>query len=493
MPNSNLYLSKVSHAVLKAGNGARAKGATSTAMKLAVAVAMLLAFPSRASAFTLFAIPQNYSGARGDIDIFLTSGTDTSGTITSTDGSFSQAFSIAANSTTTVTIPKSHQIFSAGTVNTNASFTIDSDNPLAAYLLNSNTPTDYTNDITNLLPVESLGNNYRLMNFDPLFESQLTIVASEDGTEVTVTPTADLTSGQTAGNPFNVTLNKGESILYASNSDLTGSSIVSDKSVAVFGGNQCANVPLGYGACDHLIEQMFPTSDLGTEFVLVPTAVPNTGDLVRILADQDNTVVTLTDSGGSQVHNLSAGEFLELGRGSLLDELTSISSNNPLLVGQFMVGVTLSGLGDPAFSLVPDVNGWLDEYIFNVPVGYDGNYLNVAIEQNSLGSLLLDGSLVDPLLFQPIAGTTLVGGNVPVAEGSHVITANADFMLQNHGFASAVSYFGIAGSRASGGGSNPPGRKVPEPTSALSLLALGAVGAGSMLKRKRQEKVADYS
>src|SRR5690606_27282503 len=99
----------------------------------------------------------------------------------------------------------------------------------------------------------------------PNFPSEFAVVAAQDGTEVTYVPTADTVSGVTAGTPVTKTLNRGEALpVAAGSSDLSGTPITSTKPVAVFGGNQCANIPNPSTAfCDYVVEQIPGTSTWG--------------------------------------------------------------------------------------------------------------------------------------------------------------------------------------------------------------------------------------
>jgi len=130
--------------------------------------------------------------------------------------------------------------------------------------------------------------------------------------------------------------------------------------------------------------------------------------------------------------------------------------------------------------LIIDQSQWLDRYIFNVPAGDYNDFLGIVIEAAALSSLQLDGAPVSPAGFTAVPGTTLVAGNVSVADGSHVISASSNFMLLGHGFNSNfASYFGVGGSGISGGGAPPPppppgGDPIAVP--ALSSWALGVLG-----------------
>lgn len=457
----------------------------------ALVVSSLLSMP--AAAEILFTIPANLVAS--DVDIFLTSGVATTATITNSDGSFDTTVNIPANGTAIVTIPNNRRIGPLGVPSING-YSIDSPDPIAAYLMDANAPVA-SNDITNLFPDSALGTSYLVMAATSGLVadgSQIAIVADSPGTTVTITPSANLNTGQAAGVPFDIVLNRLEAVEFRANSaDLTGTVITATQPVAVFGGHHCANVPDTTGACDHVIEQLPASSDFGTNFVLVPTEQAGPGDVVKILARDDGTVVTFQDSGGTTVQpTLNAGEFLTLP--PQLVENTRLTSNHPILLGQFMLGAGLAGEGDPAFALVPPQDQWLDRYIFNVPAGDYNDFLGIAIENAALASLKLDGVAVNPASFFSVPGTTLMAGNISVGDGSHVIEANGDFMLLGHGFNSNfASYFGVGGSSISGGGVTPPPpppprTDTPVPTlSAWTLAVLtGMIGllAATRLRRR---------
>ncbi|MGD9984915.1 MAG: IPTL-CTERM sorting domain-containing protein [Porticoccaceae bacterium] len=452
----------------------------------------------QAAAEILFTIPENQITT--DVDIFLTSGVATTATITNADGSFNTTVPIPANGTAIVTIPSTLRVSPPlGVVSANG-FGIDAPDPIAAYLMDANIPVA-SNDITNLFPDTSLGTNYLAMAATSGIVSdgsQIAVVAGTNATTVTITPAAALSTGQAAGVPFNIVLNRLEAVEFrAISADLTGTLITATQPIAVFGGHKCANVPDTTGACDHVIEQMPASADFGTDFVLVPTEQPGPGDVVKLLARDNGTVVTFEDSGGATVQpTLAAGQSLTLPPG--LTENTRVTSNNPILIGQFMLGAGLAGAGDPAFALVPDRNQWLDRYIFNVPVGDYNDFLGIAIEGSALASLTLDGVPVNPSSFGSVPGTTLMAGNIPVTDGSHVIEASTDFMLLGHGFNNnAASYFGVGGSSISGGGVTPPPPPpppAPHPNAiptlspwALAVLAglIGVLAAAGLRSRQR--------
>lgn len=399
-----------------------------------------------------FTIPDQIYGE--SIDIYLASKNGATGTIKNHDSSFSQDFVVPANGITIVTIPSAYRLTETGTA-ADKGFIIIPDSPVAAYLLDANFPTA-TNDLALLFPVEGLSTRYRVLaatsNLVPN-RSQLSIVAVNDNTTVTITPSDTFTTGQPAGIPFEIKLDRLQAVMYYAQ-DLTGTLVESSAPVAVFSGHYCGNVPGNVPYCDHMIEQMTGLNFWGTKYALIPTARTTApGDLLRVLADTDGTVVTITDINGTTNHNLNKGEFFEL-QSPYLSKKSFLSSNYPVLVAQYMVGGTLcNGVGDPAFSLIPSPNLWLALYIFNVPKGYVENYITVVIEAEIKDTIRLDNAPVDMTLLEPIPGSTLVGGNIPVSEGQHVIEASDFFMLTMHGFDNYwASYYGVGGNRISGGG-----------------------------------------
>lgn len=129
----------------------------------------------------------------------------------------------------------------------------------------------YTTDAFLGLPTDVMTTEYVVLSYQYNQASEFAVVATEDGTDVTYTPTAGTTAGVTAGTATTKTLNKGEVLPVSSSAgDLSGSTVTSTKPVAVFGGQQCGNVPQGYAYCDYLVEQLPGTGTWGNTFLTVP-------------------------------------------------------------------------------------------------------------------------------------------------------------------------------------------------------------------------------
>ena len=157
----------------------------------------------------------------------------------------------------------------------------------------------YSTDGFTALPQTAIGTSYEVLGYDdsaiPGAEpSDFQVVGTQDGTTVTITPTAN-TASRTAGVPYTVDLDQGQvyELIGSPGADLTGTTITSSAPVSVLSGAQCANIPNGdYSACNYISEEVPPTDEWGTDFVTEPLATRTQGDTFRVLADTANTVVT---------------------------------------------------------------------------------------------------------------------------------------------------------------------------------------------------------
>ncbi|GAA6118197.1 carboxypeptidase regulatory-like domain-containing protein [Acidovorax sp. FG27] len=394
--------------------------------------------------------PNNSSAAVGYLFVFGAQGT--SGTVASNDGAINYGFTIDAGGVAELMVPSDQFLSPADTVLGKALFVYASE-PVSAYFLNRE---QYTTDMTYLLDVTALGTKYRVLDWTYAYsELQMSLTATEDGTVAVVTPAVVLNSGQPAHAPFEVRLNKGQSVLYttASGNDPTGTTISANKPIAVFAGAQCANIPVGAGYCDHLFTQLPPVNHWSANYVIPKTA--NTGaagNLVRILADADGTTLEVD---GAVVKTLAAGEFYEIENAESLQ----IKASKPVLVGQFMKGSTITtggSLGDPAFTYINGIDQVLSDYVFTAPTNlspYQENYLNVAIPTPALATLQLNGVAVDVGLFSAVGSTGYSAGNIPIPVGPGRIKADSPFLVTISGFSQDDSYHTIVGANYSAGAS----------------------------------------
>lgn len=346
------------------------------------------------------------------------------------------AFTVQPNVVTSVNIPVSMATLPHG-AKSNFGIRVTSDLPINLYGLNQRAN---TTDAFLILPIHALGKDYMAAAYNSLgssYPSLIAIVGVQDNTQVKVTSRV-ATTGAPAGTERLITLNKMETFLISSsgnNIDISGTVIESDKPVAVTSGVQCANIPVGTTACDHIVEMMPPLNAWGGSFITYPLARRTRGDLIRVMASADNTDVKIN---GSLVATLARGAFYD----AILKTSNVIETTQPVLVTQYSLGQSYDGVvSDPFMMLVPPTEQFLDKYTFSTPEsGFTSHFANVVIRTNALATLRLDGSVPDSALFTPIGDGSYSGGQIPLTAGSHSIFAAAPFGLYVYGFGNYDSY-----------------------------------------------------
>ena len=167
------------------------------------------------------------------------------------EGGTEQRFQIPAGSS--LIVPTWFSIyFDSDVVQSNA-IHVTADHPVTVHGLNYLT---YSTDGYLALPTAMLGTDYIVLAYQnsPSWHdpdqidggTEFAVAATENDTRVAITPTAPADS-RMANVPFEIILQQGETYRLINydgpNADFTGTTIKSDKPVAVFGGHTCALVP----------------------------------------------------------------------------------------------------------------------------------------------------------------------------------------------------------------------------------------------------------
>ncbi len=375
-----------------------------------------------------------------------------------------------------------------GTGKFKKAYKLTSDLPIVAYQFN---PLDnvnvFSNDASLLIPRTTFDTDYYAMSWQTLnrrpndhaYYGYLTIVAWEDGTQITVTPTTTVIasasqSSLARGQPANFTLNAFEVLQLQARpantsgdtGDLTGTHIVSpnSKTFGVFGGHEAAQFgepppspdtqyPNGPGFADHLEEMLFPSSTWGVAFAIARSKPRlNEADYVRILAQKADTQVTFTPA----VFATVAGNCGALGPGQFCDVKimgdTEITSTQPILVGHFLESsmwyaqspsgrISVIGTGDPSMSIAVPTEQFRKDYAILVPSQYAENYISIAAA--ATGGVTLDDVPVTLATFP--GGGTHRAARIPVAAGQHKITCADGCGITVYGYSQGVSYMFAGG------------------------------------------------
>lgn len=330
---------------------------------------------------------------------------------------------------------------------------VTSDEPISVYQLNKR---QFSADAAVILPVNAIGKEYYVTaHMEPpgeieagSRESEFLVVAVEDGTEIEITPSAETYGGWDAGIKQTITLDAGEMYLVKSDEDLSGSYIKtinsSDddcKNVAVFGGNVFVNVGGCGGFRDHLIEQMFPTSAWGKNFVFVPYQTRSGGDYIKIIASEDNTVVNIQSIGNI---NLDAGDVY---RNKALSGVRTITSNNPISLAQYSRSSECDfASGDPFMIIVSPIEQRVRQVTFSAFTvqEIDQYYLTLITEQDALAT----GVTLDGVDITAEFNTTLGGyayADLQISRGDHTVDAPDGVIAYVYGYGTAESFGYSAG------------------------------------------------
>jgi len=356
-----------------------------------------------------------------------------------------------------------------GSAKTSQSFKIQTSAPSIIHQFNPlNGEEVYTNDASLLLPTHSLGTDYVVMSWPmrndgtetgEVLRGFVTIIAVEEGlTEISILPRSDVLAGGpdsgvwsiSANTETNFVLKEGQVLNLETEgeqgADLTGSLITSDKAISVFGGHECANVPLGVNACDHLEQQLTPVDAWGHMYVADPfkQRSPTQFDIWRVVGGaSDITVKTTPPQPGYEefvVHQGTGVTFMS-------SQAFTLQANGPIMVGHFMIGSSYpghiktcekTGIGDPAMTLGVPMQQYLNRYTVLTPPGYAKNFLNIIVPL--VAKVELDGQPITdtPAPIHPDVDWGIL--QIPVMEGVHEVTATNKFGLTAYGYDCDVSY-----------------------------------------------------
>lgn len=396
------------------------------------------AFDSKGTDFWLM-FNYNDLGGSQTLSIFITSDVNTTGNVAIPGLGFSAPFSVTANTVTTVVVPLA-SVVSTNDIVENKGIHVTSVDEVTVYGLNRK---EFTTDAYLGLPTDILGIEYIVMawgNNNVVPGTLFGITGTVNGTTVTITPS--VTTGiRTAGVPYNIVLNQGETYqlvngTFGFGNDLTGTLISSTQPIAVFGGHRCANVPIVfYCCCDHIVEMLPPISTWGKNFVTELLATRLNGDSWRILASENSTSLTIN---GGPVINLNKGQFHDV----ILNTRSVINSDKPVLVSQYSNSSDYDGVtSDPFMMLIPPYEQFLAGYTITTPAtGFTGNFINVVAPNAIVGAVLLDGLPIPAGSYNPIGVSGFSAVRVPVALGSHSLQASLPFGVFSYGFDSYDSY-----------------------------------------------------
>jgi hypothetical protein len=339
---------------------------------------------------------------------------------------------------------------------------IISDNPVTVYAFNSQR---VTSDSYSIIPVSHWGKEYITVNYpndqydipqevsgaDSAYflsprSNEFMIMAAFDSTVIDFTPKAITIEGKQIGRNYQIILDKGECYLVKSlnsqrgTNDLTGTVVRSNKPIGVISGHVRTAVPLNlrnpFDSKNHLAEMLFPTEAWGRNFITAPFGLNQEGDLFRVVALKDNTIITFRTIDDYQSINLARqGDFAEI-RG--VWDAAEWQSNNPVQLVQYMMHTGSAydvNSYDPCMVVIPPTEQFVSKILFQTPGNspynpqqYYNHWAIVISEQKAITSLKLDNKLLKSftkLLVQNVIGTNYYWCTVNLGFGKHELEADS--------------------------------------------------------------------
>jgi gliding motility-associated-like protein len=362
-----------------------------------------------------------------------------------------QVINLAANSAQTLDLTTWIDITENKPANTilNFGFKITATAQITAYY--EVTPTCNCNpDIFSLKGKNSLGTAFltpfqNFLNNASYARSGFNIVATEDNTTITIVPSQNIV-GHAAGIPFTITLNEGqtycaEASSTAANLHLSGSSVVSNKKIAITLHDDTAQ-GTPYGGCADLQgDQLIPMTIIGMEYIALKGYL-NGPDKVYILGTSNGTSLTID---GLNVGTINLGQ-------TYVHTLSNpsayiVASDSVYVLHQSGFGCEVGEAVLPPLictgsNVVPFTRSTNEFFAVNilVPAGGETNFT-----YNGLGGV------INPANFNFVPGTSNawmyaqldMSATVPVQQGSRIENNTVKFHMGIiHGGASSGCRFG---------------------------------------------------
>lgn len=242
--------------------------------------------------------------------------------------------------------------------------------------------------------------NYPTYNGYQSHNNSIQVVATQDNTSVTITPTNPIIQddGSTSTAPVTVTLNRGETYAVKSatttaNAHLMGTKVTSTKPIAVTTSDD--SVESGNGQ-DAVGEQLVPTDMAGTDYTVIPLS-GSTNEYLYVIALNNNTNVTLTNSSTTNTITLSsAGDW----QGLKISDVTYIHADNDVQVFQF-----INRQGESGATILPQMLCTGSKHVTYKRIPNSTLcLLNILTQTENISYLTMNGNAVPASSFKPVPG-----------------------------------------------------------------------------------------
>lgn len=404
-----------------------------------------------------------------ELELCITGPRNASGVVEVPGLGFVTGFTIPASNAVTISLPKEAELEGSDAIE-NKGIHVMANQPVGVVGL---THMDYTTDTFLALPTRCLGTEYLLLSMKnlhnnvPLLQgSQMGLVAPSDDTLLTITPRQNIGS-HAANVAYQVLLQRGETYQLrhegGAGSDISGTEILSDKPVAVFGSHRCANIAdIASFFCDTIVEHLLPVPAWGTSYHVAPLRTRD-GDLIKVIASTDSTDIFVDGAIQATINRGETFEFV-LGGTNSPPIGARVHAQFPILTTQLSQSSNADGVidADPFMINIPPDPSFMKFHTICAPPtsGFAGNYINVVAPSSAIlsdirvnGTFLLSLPGAETGTF-PLSSFLLARVPLPGAPNDvYIITAGrGPFGLTVYGFDEFDSYGHSGAMRSTDGG-----------------------------------------
>lgn len=403
--------------------------------------------------------------------VLISAKRDCTGTVSNPLTGWSYDFHARPNSITTIEIPQLQGYHDGNQYEMilQKGIKVEANDTISVYCTNI---AHVSFDASFVLPTGSLGDEYIIQSYDQsrdgssnayVYNNETTaflIVATEDNTEIEITPTVNTLGGHQANETFSITMNAGEtyhlrSVRTGSQRDLSGTHVLAAdcKRIAVFNGNTVTCIPINQGnGYDHVFEQAMPLHSWGKRFVVTCSRNRNR-DFIKITSSANNNEVT---KDGIPLITLRAGQSytfdMEEAEGSCFIEATQPSAvylYNSSSYDQNPLG----GFGDPSMVWIAPVEQRINDVTFSTfdhpNIDIETHSVNIIVNTEDIANVYFDGEQISPLNFSRVSGNSNYSyTRRDITHDVHRITCVNGFNAHVYGFGDAKGYAYLVGSNA---------------------------------------------
>jgi gliding motility-associated-like protein len=280
-----------------------------------------------------------------------------------------------------------------GNVIQNRGLKITSNNKIAAYYeanVNGPNPELFALKGRNALGLSFYISSQNILDnaseYSPAALSSFNIIASEDNTFVTITPTKNIV-GHSANIPFVIGLNKGQT--YAAiatfrfaNQHLDGSYVSSTKPIAITLADDLLNGGVFGSTCRDLAgDQTIPINVLGSQYIAIKSNLDFPNDKLFVTAVTNNTTVS---QDGILVTTINAGQSVTL---SVNNQSTYVETSSPAYVYQ------LAGAGcEVGAAILPKIDCTGSGSVSVARSSNEDLYITLLVKNGGQGNFLINNN-----------------------------------------------------------------------------------------------------